>query len=150
MTFGITHLAAIQLYRPRGTATTGHIGAKPDGDTVDGNFSGQRHLGVGAALRSFRITCLFLHDAAIRYLARLCAVADQKLARRRQYILRLGPHRAKGNHMTSVPLSQKMRRWKLGLKTLFGASKAGYFIPYRYAAETAKASGDRPIRRSRP
>ncbi|WP_417815082.1 class I SAM-dependent methyltransferase [Thalassospira alkalitolerans] len=43
--------------------------------------------------------------------------------------------------MTTIPISRKWRRWKLGLRTLFGASPAGYFIPYRYAAETAKAAG---------
>lgn len=43
--------------------------------------------------------------------------------------------------MTSMPFSRRMRRWKLGLKTLFGSEPAGYFIPYRYAAETQKAVG---------
>ena len=43
--------------------------------------------------------------------------------------------------MTSMPLSRRIRRWKFGLKTLFGSSPAGYFIPYRYADETAKAVG---------
>lgn len=43
--------------------------------------------------------------------------------------------------MTSMPFSRRMRRWKLGLKTLFGNAPAGYFIPYRYANETAKAVG---------
>ncbi|MCC9622689.1 class I SAM-dependent methyltransferase [Thalassospira sp. MA62] len=43
--------------------------------------------------------------------------------------------------MTSIPFSRRMRRWKLGLKTLFGKEPAGYFIPYRYASETAKAVG---------
>ncbi len=43
--------------------------------------------------------------------------------------------------MTSMPFSRRMRRWKFGLKTLFGSSPAGYFIPYRYASETATAVG---------
>ncbi|KXJ56756.1 MAG: hypothetical protein AXW12_07500 [Thalassospira sp. Nap_22] len=43
--------------------------------------------------------------------------------------------------MTSMPFSLRMRRLKLGLKTLIGAEPAGYFIPYRYASETAKAVG---------
>lgn len=43
--------------------------------------------------------------------------------------------------MTSMPFSRRMRRWKLGLKTLFGSEPAGYFIPYRYASETQKAVG---------
>ena len=43
--------------------------------------------------------------------------------------------------MTSMPLSRRIRRWKFGLKTLFGSSPAGYFIPYRYADETAKTVG---------
>lgn len=43
--------------------------------------------------------------------------------------------------MTSLPFSRRMRRWKFGLKTLFGSSPAGYFIPYRYASETAKTVG---------
>ncbi|MBX2830665.1 MAG: class I SAM-dependent methyltransferase [Rhodospirillales bacterium] len=43
--------------------------------------------------------------------------------------------------MTTMPFSSRMRRWKFGLKTLFGSSPAGYFIPYRYANETAKAVG---------
>jgi len=43
--------------------------------------------------------------------------------------------------MTAMPFSRRMRRWKLGLKTLFGKEPAGYFIPYRYASETQKAVG---------
>lgn len=43
--------------------------------------------------------------------------------------------------MTSMPFSRRMRRCNLGLKTLFGKEPAGYFIPYRYASETAKAVG---------
>ncbi|MEQ8391657.1 MAG: class I SAM-dependent methyltransferase [Thalassospira sp.] len=43
--------------------------------------------------------------------------------------------------MTAMPFSRRMRRWKFGLKTLFGSSPAGYFIPYRYANETAKTVG---------
>lgn len=43
--------------------------------------------------------------------------------------------------MSNLPLSRKWRRLKLGLKTLLTASPAGYFIPYRYAAETASAVG---------
>jgi hypothetical protein len=43
--------------------------------------------------------------------------------------------------MTSIPFSLRMRRLKLGLKTLIGAEPVGYFIPYRYASETAKAVG---------
>lgn len=43
--------------------------------------------------------------------------------------------------MTSMPFSRRMRRWKFGLKTLFGSKPAGYFIPYRYASETAQAVG---------
>ncbi|WP_254424166.1 class I SAM-dependent methyltransferase [Thalassospira marina] len=43
--------------------------------------------------------------------------------------------------MTNLPFAKKMRRWKLGLKTLFGKEPAGYFIPYRYAAQTSRAVG---------
>ncbi|WP_336080749.1 class I SAM-dependent methyltransferase [Thalassospira sp. CH_XMU1448-2] len=43
--------------------------------------------------------------------------------------------------MTAMPFSRRMRRWKLGLKTLFGKEPAGYFIPYRYASETQQAVG---------
>ncbi|MEQ8285080.1 class I SAM-dependent methyltransferase [Thalassospira sp.] len=43
--------------------------------------------------------------------------------------------------MTAMPFSRRMRRWKFGLKTLFGSSPAGYFIPYRYANETANTVG---------
>ncbi|OKH89746.1 class I SAM-dependent methyltransferase [Thalassospira sp. TSL5-1] len=43
--------------------------------------------------------------------------------------------------MTNLPFAKKIRRWKLGLKTLFGKEPAGYFIPYRYAAQTAQTVG---------
>ncbi|MFH1804492.1 MAG: class I SAM-dependent methyltransferase [Pseudomonadota bacterium] len=43
--------------------------------------------------------------------------------------------------MTQIAFAKKLRRWKLGLQTLFGRKPAGYFIPYRYAAETAQAVG---------
>jgi hypothetical protein len=46
--------------------------------------------------------------------------------------------------MQDLPLSKKLRRIKLGLQTLFGSRPGGYFIPYRYAADTEESVG-RPV-----
>ncbi|RED51341.1 class I SAM-dependent methyltransferase [Aestuariispira insulae] len=46
-----------------------------------------------------------------------------------------------------MSFSKKWRRMKLGLKTVLGWSKQGYFIPYRYAASDLQA-GHRPVYRS--